>query len=218
MLFKQLNTLLLILFLNSCLLGQKKLLREIERFSTRTIHPDSVLAILQKENDLVIGFATYNPAWGKPPYYLLVAKNKKQWTAYEYRIKEYARVLTDSNGKQFTEPLMTVNAFEIKPDLTDSLYTIFKQQKIWELKCDAIKDFLFAYCVHLKNIKFDPCSISDASSVGSLIMTKEYINASSFYAPEYYEYECCPGNKDRQKFLNTIAPIKALFKKMNITR
>ena len=192
--------------------GQKKLLKEFERFSAKLIHPDTVLARLQSENDLVIGFDTYNPDWGIPPHYLLVAKNGKEWRAYEYIFKEIVRVFVDSSGKQYQEPWVMVNTFEIDSDLIDSLFAVFKTQKVWELNCNTLKDFF--YCSHLKNNKYDPCGISDASSVGLLVMTKQYISSSSFYAPEYYEYECCPGNSDRQRFLATIAPIKQLFKRL----
>lgn len=205
----------ILLFIFSCCLntlGQKILLKEIEKFSAKLIHPDTVLARLQKENDLVIGFDTYNLAWGKPPHYLLVAKNGKRWRAYDYIIKEYVKVFMDSTGKQFQEPFTIVNTFEIDSDLADSLFTVFKIQKVWELNCNALKEIF--ECSHVKNLKYDPCKISDASAVGLLVMTKQFVSSSSFYAPEYYEYECCPGNTDRQRFLATIAPIKQLFKKL----
>ena len=210
--YRNLYILLFIFFCSLSTLGQKKLLKEIERFSAKLIHPDTVLARLQKENDLVIGFDTYNPDWRRPPHYLLVAKKGNRWRAYEYIIKAIVRVYVDSSGKQYQEPWIVVNTFEIDSDLTDSLFATFKKQKVWELNCNTLKETF--KCSHVKNITYDPCAIDDASSVGLLVMTKQCISSSSFYAPEYYEYECCPGNSDRQRFLATIAPIKQLFKKL----
>lgn len=204
--------LLLILFWGLNTSAQKKLLKEIEKFSAKMANPDFVLARLQKENDLVFGYATYNPAWGIPPHYWLIAKKGNQWKAFEYIVKRYVRVFVDDSGNQIQEPLITINTFEIDDGLTDSLFKTFKTQKPWELKRDVLKDQNFPACSHLKDTKFDPCSIRDANSEGLSIMTKQYINSSSFYAPEYYETECCPGNSDRQRFLATIAPIKQLFK------
>ena len=213
--FKKLNMLVLTFFFYLPLFSQKEMTKEIEFFSQKMIHPDSVLAKFQKENDLVIGYATYNEAWGIPPSYRIIARKNNKWKAYEYITKPYAKVLIDSNGKQTVEPFIFVNSFDITSGFIDSFLIVFKQQKIWKLKCDKTRDFLFIHCTHLLKMKYDPCSISDGMSVGSLIMTKKYINASSFYAPEYYEYECCPGNLDRKRFLATISPIEQLFKKIS---
>ena len=210
--FKKLTILFLFSLFYLSLLSQKQMIKEIELFSQKMTHPDSVLAKIQKENDLVIGFATYNEAWGIPPSYKIIARKKNKWKAYNYITKSLVRVFIDSNGKETKEPSIIVNSFEIPSDFIDSFLIHFKQQKLWKLKCDKTKDFLFIHCTHLSNSKFDPCSIDDAMSVGSLIMTKKFINASSFYAPEYYEYDCCPGNPDRKTFLAIISPIKQLFK------
>ncbi len=169
------------------------------------VPPDSVLAKFQKESDFVLGYADYNNTWGGKVYYYLLSRKNKKWSAYLYTIKDVIRL--DSNGKPL-ESFHEVRRLDLGKYKLDTILSSLRQNEVWKLRCDERVDFLNP-CPKLS--PWNICSIHDANSRGSIIMTKEYSNASSFYAPEYYEYECCPGNEERQRFLNTIAPIFKLF-------
>lgn len=205
---KKIYFLLFSFAITSCIIGQKKLLKEIEKFSEKKSHPDSVLAKFQRENDFVVGYADYNNTWSRSVhYYLLVQKNKK-WKAYLYLIRDFIRL--DSSGKPL-ESFQEVKPLDIYKGKLDSILSALYQNKIWKLRCDETKDFINP-CP--KTLPWPTCWISDAGSKSSLIMTKNCYNASSFYAPTFYEYECCPGSDERKRFLSTVAPIESLFKRL----
>lgn len=178
----------------------KKLIKQIDNYLSKKSKPtDSVLRALQKNNDMVIGYSTYSLARAKLPVtYFLVAFKGKKAKAYKY----IRRVVVNNEKKYEFE------SFAVPDIVSDSILNLVETEKTWEIKCNEDSEEML--CSHLN--KQPVCSmINDAASKGLIIITKRSLNTSSFYAPEYFEYECCPGNDKRKRFLATIKPIVNLF-------
>lgn len=177
----------------------KKIIKNINKISKESLLKDSVLLSLQKENDLVIGYSTYNNTWQHVPIeYFLISFNKKQCKAYRYSIKS----VTINNEKP-----NSLDSMNVSKNYCDSILLSFIENKGWKVSSNEDSNEL--YCQHLPDSH--NCIINDASSKSLVLITKKHIHISRFYAPEYFEYECCPGNENRIRFLNIMRPIVSIF-------
>lgn len=183
----------------------KELVKKINETSEKGVLQDSVMKQIQSSNDLVIGYSEYNNTWRHVPIcYYLICFTKRKCIAYKYTIRSYSRP-----GEKFFQ----LDTIELVQQTVNSVISNVKNNKTWEIKHN--EDTELGGCSHVPIEKFSGCSISDASSKTLILLTKTHYFLSSFYAPEFYEYSCCPGNKDRQLFLSTIAPIYSFFLNSN---
>ena len=166
----------------SCSTGSKVFISEIEKKGIPDSIGDPVLRNLQKQNDLVIAFATENYAWIRNKTYLILCKNGIEWTGYNYKKDEMP------NDKSYSLNEAKVNAVSC-----DSLLGFINKTKAWNIKGE---DGSGKRCGDGNN----NCNITDASSNSLWLTMKEKYTASNYYAAAFFE-ECCPGNAERKLFL-----------------
>jgi hypothetical protein len=183
----------------------KKLEKRINETSEKGVLQDSVMKQIQSLNNLVIGYSEYNTSWRHVPIcYYLICFTKRKCIAYKYTIRSQSKP-----GEKFFQ----LDTIELDQKTIDSVVTNLKNTKPWEIRNN--KGAELGECNHVPIEKFGGCSISDANSKSLFLLTKTHHFIRSFYAPEFYEYNCCPGNMDRKLFLATIAPIYLFFKNSN---
>jgi hypothetical protein len=183
----------------------KKLVKKINEPSEKGVLQDSVMKQIQSSNDLVIGYSEYNQTWRHvPTCYYLICFIKRKCMAYKYTIRSYSKP-----GEKFFQ----LDTITLTQKTINSVISNVKNNKPWEIKHN--EDTELDECKHVSIEKSSGCSISDASSKSLFLLTKTHHFITSFYAPEFYEYSCCPGNVDRQLFLSTIAPIYSFFLNSN---
>lgn len=176
----------------------KTIIKTVNKTSLQTIFNDSVLSFIQTNNDFVFGYRDHNETWKLYQTYFLIGYKKNKLTAYKYSKKYFAV----NNEKDYQ-----LQEFFISESERKALNSFLKKTKIWKVKHNEKDDE--AYCPLKKEYSY--CNISDASSKDLIISTKSHQQISDFYAPEYFEKECCPGNIDRQKILMLIEIFGKIF-------
>ncbi len=180
----------------------KKFVRKINEVSKEYVFQDSVLKQIQSSKDLVIGYSEYNNTWRNVPVcYYLVCFAKRKCVAYKYALRPYTKV-----GENYFQ----LDTIDLDQETIDTIITGVKKNKPWEIKHKENDES--GECEHVSPEKITFCSISDASSKTLILSTKTHYYLSSYYAPEFYEFNCCPGNKERMLFLSTIAPLFSFFR------
>ncbi|TCD28994.1 hypothetical protein EZ456_02205 [Pedobacter psychrodurus] len=155
---------------------------------------------------------SYESSWGINPVYFMLSKKGDTINAYTYKI---AVVLDQRNVVphniqyrlyQNTQALADVNSnFYINYLSSDSLKNFWKEivaLKPWNINDDQTDG---AGCPVEKDSL--QRQIRDGSTIKLHLITKKEIKELSFYAPEYYEKQICPGRVGRQ----TILRIEKLF-------
>jgi hypothetical protein len=177
-----------------------KIVKEVNRKNQKLLMSDSVLFSIQKENDLVIGYSVYSSWMTSTTEYFLVGFSKDKSIGYRYSPK----LAVMQNEKAYE-----LESFKVPEQNKDSILLIVKRFEFWKMN-HSEKDEI--YCPLEQ--KYFHCMIHDAASNDLIVMTKSRKRASSFYAPEYFEYECCAGDIDRQQFLT----LKKVFLKLFSTK
>lgn len=179
----------------------RKIVQNINESSENGMFEDSVIRKIQSLHTLVIGYAEYNTAWVYVPVtYNLIGLTKRKCIAYRYTIFP--------NSKP-NEQSFRLDSIIVTREKIDSIISIVKKNKPWQIKHSDIEEL--DDCSHIQIEKPINCSISDANSKALFLLTKSHHFTASYYAPEFYEHSCCPGNMDRKNFLATIAPIFLFF-------
>jgi hypothetical protein len=182
----------------SCSAQIKTIVQKIEKNAQLGLATDSILRKIQKENDLVIGYSSYNTTWRHVPIqYFLIGLKNNQSKAYSYTINQ------NVTNKEVP---FTLDSMIVSNTNKDSILALFKQANGWSLK--HVEDGNTIHCSDIPNSAH--CTINDASAKSLIVMTKTHQQISNFYAPEFFE-QCCPGNAERQRFLTIIRPIKNFF-------
>ena len=180
----------------------KKIREKIENMGTKTELQDSMLQILKNRNDLVVGYSTFNTTWMHVnTQYYLFAFNKNNCKAYHYLIKK----APINNEKTYI-----IDSMIVPNHFARLILTTINKNKAWEIKRNE-NDSTNIFCEDAAK-RFN-CLISDASYKSLILLTKSSNIISTFYAPEYFETECCPGNKDRQTFIKCYNALNSLIKK-----
>jgi len=151
---------------------------------------DSVLLDLQKNNEVVLAFAIETYAWAKTKNYKILALNNNEWKGFNYTV---------NNTSHTSSGLMSVN---VSTDSCNALWKFVKDKEATEIVGDDGKDF----CTDQKK---NNCNINDGATWRLLFITKNSIADPSYYEPEFYE-KCCPGNSNRQLFLQVANKIKSI--------
>lgn len=162
----------------------------IEQYGKDEPLTDSVLLRLQQDNDVVLAFAVANYAWVKSVSYRIIALNKQQWKGYTYAVN-YTR--HTSTGLVETP---------VQADSCEALWKLIREREAVRIKGDNGEDF----CTGEK--KAD-CNINDGATWQLWFIAKTKIAAPSYYEPEFFE-RCCPGDKDRQLFLDVAGKLKTI--------
>ena len=149
---------------------------------------DSALLNLRQKNDVVIAFALIQTAWVKSVNYKIVTLNKNEWKGYNYSI---------NNTRHTTSGLTPVN---VSNDSCNALWKFIQERDAVKIKDDNGENFC-------SGDKKNSCNINDGASWQLLFITKKDVVTPAFYEPEFYE-NCCPGNTDRQLFLQVANRIK----------
>jgi hypothetical protein len=88
----------------------------------------------------------------------------------------------------------------------DTILKRFNKEKIW-----LIQPVDEGGCALINGKPNLNCSISDAETIHLSIITKDGIIRKDYYAPFYWELECCSGNLERQKFIRCVNSLKSIF-------
>lgn len=156
---------------------------------------------------------SYESTWEIDPLYYMLSKKGDTVNAYTYKIQSVLdkRIVIPHNMRyklyQNTRIPASINSyFNIRYLSADSLKIFWKKLIVlqpWHINDDKVNG---AGCPIEKDSL--QRQIRDASFIKLHLITKKRIKELSFYAPEYYENEICPGRKGRQ----IIIKIEKLFK------
>jgi hypothetical protein len=185
-------SLLLIFVLSaSCSNSQKLIVKDFDTYATLTTPTDSTLQSLQKNNEVLLVYAVEDHAWTRSTAYHVLASNDNSWKSYYYKV---------ANKNTFLEKSwpVEVRAAVVAKTSGDSLLANFIREEVWKIKGDNNRNF--CQTTSSDNI-VTGCNITDQPTYKLMIITKPKMYSSSYYAPEFFE-KCCPGDKDRIKFLN----------------
>ena len=116
--------------------------------------------------------------------------NNNEWKGFNYTV---------NNTSHTSSGLMPVN---VSTDSCNALWKFVKDKEATEIVGDDGKDF----CTDQKK---NNCNINDGATWRLLFITKNSIADPSYYEPEFYE-KCCPGNSNRQLFLQVANKIKSI--------
>ncbi len=158
------------------------LIQHINSSKTDAEDANPQLAQLQKENDIVISFATLNFAWSRTGTYFVIAGKNGIWKRYQYKAKL-------SPGNEATIELVPQSV------LADSVLPLLERYTkagLWQTAGDDGGNF----CPGNKQ-----CNINDAETWSLSVATPQHIHTTTYYAPQFFE-ECCPGNHLRSEFVS----------------
>jgi len=198
---KMMNSLcvMLLLLASGCSAQLRKAIDRTENATAPGMASDSVVQSIQKRFDLVIGYSTEATTSFRPKTYHLIGFQDNQTIAFTY---VYRNVRTDK------QPKFTLDSISVSSQYKDSVLSLYLKTKAWEI--EHFENDNTVYCSDLSS--HSGCNIHDGTTYNFIVMTKRRQRVSNFYEPDYYE-NCCPGNKDRQRFLATIGPIQRIFLK-----
>lgn len=189
--------LMTVLFLSACANTQKINAVNSDKMDIQKLYTDSVIASLQQKNDLVLAYVVEAYAWGKSATYQIITRNGDEWMGYFYYVNLMENAKTDG-----AHPF-NINPVVLPKEACEAVYDVFKKNEINNIQGDNGKDF----CGNQQQAN---CNINDGTTSRLLWLTRSSIADPSFYEPEYYE-NCCPGNKDRQKFITAMKKIQDVF-------
>lgn len=195
---KKACTCLLIIFIASCSNSKKSAIKNIDANAVETKPADSVLASLQANNELLLVYAIEDFAWTRTTTYRVLANNNKEWKSYFYKAPH--------NNLFLKKDAAIIVTTDVAKAAGDSVLSYFTQSEAWKIKGDNGKDFCQSTS---PDGVVTACNITDQPTSKLMMITRNKIVSSSYYAPEYFD-KCCPGNEDRKKFLTAIEKIKVL--------
>jgi hypothetical protein len=189
------STIIFVIFLLSCK-SQKISFNQIKEYGKNVAISDSTLKYLQQQNDLLLVFADENFSWSRITQYKILALSNGKWNAYSYNAKNFLKA--SANLPPATSLVQNKN---VSSSSCDSIWQFFVKHEVWKIKGDEGKNF----CGNEnKN-----CNINDATYWRLMIITKTKQTDASYYAPEFFE-QCCPGNTDRQTFIEAVKKIQVI--------
>jgi len=156
---------------------------------------DSVLLNLQKNNEVVLAFAIETYAWAKTKNYKILALNNNEWKGFNYTV----------NNTSHTSSGLT--PIDVSDDSCNALWKFIKDKEATKIDGDNGKDI----CTGEKK---NNCNINDGATWRLLFITKNSVDDPSYYEPEFYE-KCCPGDSNRQLFLQVANKIKNIVGNVN---
>jgi hypothetical protein len=156
---------------------------------------DSVLRNLQQNNELVLAFAIETYAWARTKNYKILTLNNNEWKGYNYSI---------NNSTQSSSGLIAVT---VSADSCNALWKFIKEKDATKIPGDNGENF----CSGNKN---NNCNINDGATWHLFFITKNSVITPSYYEPQFYE-DCCPGNTNRQLFLQVADEIKNIARDTN---
>lgn len=159
----------------------------------------------------------YESNWEINPEYFMLSKKGDTINAYTYKIVSSfdQRIVVPHNLRyrlyQNTQVPVDINSyFTAKYLSADSLRKFWQELimlKPWNINDDQVDG---AGCpIDQGSLQRQ---IRDASSTKLTLITKKSIKELSFYAPQYYEKEICPGRKGRQAIIKIENFFKTYFK------
>lgn len=179
----------------------KKLAAQVTKYGKPGISGDSVIQMIRKSGSLTIGYTEYNNTWRHGPVtYYIISLSRTHCAAYKY-----TKLETVKTG----EKPFRLDTLKLPASIIDSLPEILKTNAPWKIKHNETADD--DPCSHNDPMQMRTCNVHDATSKALLLLTPTRKASSSYYAPDYYEYTCCPGNPERQRFLNVISFIYKIF-------
>jgi hypothetical protein len=180
--------------------SQKLIVKDFDTYANLTTPADSTLQSLQKKNEVLLVYAIEDYAWTKSTAYHVLASNDNSWKSYYYKV---------ANKSTFLEKSLPVEARTavVAKTLGDSLLANFTREEVWKIKGDNNQNF--CQTSSSKNYVAG-CNITDQPTYKLMMITKTKMYSSSYYAPEFFE-KCCPGDKDRKKFLKAVHQILNLI-------
>jgi hypothetical protein len=206
--FRNLLVLTVLIIFSACANAQcitkknlKKLAAQVNKYGKPVISGDSVMQMIRKSGSLTIGYTEYNnTSRHSPVTYYIISLSKTNCTAYKYTKQETVK----AGDKPFR-----LDTLKLSASITDSLPEVLKTNAPWKINHDETADD--DPCSHNDPMQIRTCNIHDATSKALLLLTPTHQASSSYYAPDYYEYTCCPGNPERQRFLKVISFIYSAF-------
>ncbi len=197
----------ILVFAFYCCNGQsiKSISKYINRNSKSYNVDDSLLVSIKNSNKLIIGFYSFSNSGQHVPFtYFMIGFNKEKAVAYKYSV---SKVVINN------QPRSVLQSFTISKEISDSLLVLFTGIKNDVLNHEE-NDSTTEFCSHQTNRdKKNICIIHDASYYNLIAMTKKHVTKSSFYEPQYFEMQCCPGNRQRQAFLSLMNFVKKVVEK-----
>lgn len=162
---------------------------------------DSIVQKFQTGSNLLIGFKTFfNDRSYIPSKYYFVSEKAGKTFGYSYGIKAHAKKGETSTAK--------IDTTIIPSDKYKKLLQLIKSQNAWNLKSpDATNHG--EPCPHQPN---SGCKIEDAGSEIFFIVAKSKMTSTTFYAVDFFEKDCCPGNPERSSYLAIRNFIKDLIR------
>jgi hypothetical protein len=160
---------------------------------------DSLFFALQKQYDIALSTG-YQKGSSDGLNYIIIAMKNKQWVKINYSIPIAIPV-----GKV----PYTMTTTKLKRELGDSVLKVFIDNsisKIQDLDADGCDP---SELPKLEGNKNFGCTVHDASTNQIIIITKTGFSEKLYYAAEYSN-KCCPGNKDRNAFVNCWNAIRSL--------
>lgn len=177
----------------SCTNKIGKTVNKVAQVNNSVLIIDSFLFRLNNQFTLIAGYGSM----GRPGKTInfIVGISKNSCILYRYETLGDVAVGAGNNNRISTTRL---DSASLKSTDGLRLVDFIFQEKFWQLNYNDV-DVDDLPCKHLKTIP--RCNVSDGSRYLSVISTKNKSVQSKFYAPEFFELECCPGNIERQKFL-----------------
>ena len=174
----------------SCHNSKAMVTHSIDQFAGQEQLEDTVLINLQKNNEVVLAFAIETYAWARTKNYKILALNNNEWKGFNYTV----------NSTSHTSSRL--NPVKVSLDSCNALWKFVKENNSTKIKGDNGKNFC-------EGDKKNNCNINDGATWRLLFITKNDVITPSYYEPEFYE-NCCPGNADRQLFLQIANKIKSI--------
>jgi hypothetical protein len=162
----------------------------IENFERQAPLDDTVLQMLQKNNELVLAFAVETYAWAKTKNYEILTLNNNEWKGYRYSVS----ITGHTSSGLIPTP--------VSEDSCNALWEFIKERDATKIPGDNGNDFC-------NDEKKSDCNINDGVTWRLFFVTKSNVTDPSYYEPQFYE-NCCPGNKNRQLFLELANKIKSI--------
>ena len=188
----------------SCTNKMSKIIDYAEQQGIRQPATDSFEDNICSRYPLVAGYKIANTSKQRSlNFFIAISQNK----GMAYRYTEAANIFSGSNNK--SDPKRnTVDSFGLTRTAMDSIINVLYREKVWEFKYNDVNSDE-SPCDHIKPVP--RCGISDGPVFYLLTVGKGKKITCGFYAPAFFEKQCCPGNKDRQKFLKIQSVIDQVF-------
>ncbi|HRD58975.1 MAG TPA: hypothetical protein PK504_13060 [Ferruginibacter sp.] len=144
---------------------------------------------------LIAGYGIIKESGKSINYFVGISKTH----SLAYRYETFGSVATELKEKDELSKMNRLDSMEIDKLTATILIQQLYDEKLWLLYYNDV-DFEDLPCKHSDSIV--RCNTSDGTVYRTLLAGKGKKIESKFYAPEFYETECCPGNSARKDFLD----------------